>query len=107
VIAIRTKASDPKNYSSYISTSGQPVPTKFLEDVKNHMQKKYSRPGELIEMRLNNKQDIKIVGFKCNEVKIETSKIIDKAKTYNFPDTWENIIELLVSDQQCFLKDIQ
>ena len=71
------------------------------------MQKKYSRPGELIEMRLNNKQDIKIVGFKCNEVKIETSKIIDKAKTYNFPDTWENIIELLVSDQQCFLKDIQ
>jgi hypothetical protein len=62
------------------------------------MQKKYSNPGELIEMRLNSKQDIKIAGFKCNEVKIEASKILDKAKTYNFPETWEGIIEILVSD---------
>ena len=96
--AIQSKANDPKNFCEYISTSGQHIDQKFLEDLKKYMQKKYSNPGEIIEMRINNKQDIKIVGFKCNEVKIEASKIIDKAKTYNFPESWEDIIDLLVSD---------
>ncbi len=49
-------------------------------------------------MNLNQKKDINIVGFKCNETKIEASKIIDKCKTYNFQDSWENIIELITSN---------
>jgi hypothetical protein len=55
MIAIQSKANDPKNFCSYISTSGQHVDQKFLDDLKSYMQKKYSKPGEIIEMRLNNK----------------------------------------------------
>jgi hypothetical protein len=32
-------------------------------------------------------------------MKIETLKIIDKAMTYNFPETWEGIMDFLVSEQ--------
>ncbi len=62
------------------------------------MQKKFKNSGEFIDIKINIKKDIEIMGFKCNEVKTEVLKIIDKAMTYNLPDEWDGIIDLLASD---------
>ena len=53
------------------------------------MQKKITGNGNLVDIKFENNNDIKIIGFKHKEVKNEVSKIIDKARTYNFPDFWD------------------
>jgi hypothetical protein len=37
---------------------------------------------------------------------MEIAKIIDKAKTYNIPEFWEDIVHLLVSNDQCITKPV-
>ena len=69
-----------------------------MKELKIYFLKNYSRPGDFLEIKFNSKNDIKIIGFKCNEIKNEASRIIDKAKTYKLPEAWEDIIDLLVSE---------
>ena len=70
------------------------------------MQGKYLSNGELVEIKIEPNKDIKIIGFKHDEVKEEVAKIIDKAKDYKFPPFWENIVPLLTSNDQVMLKDL-
>jgi len=68
--------------------------------------KKYSGNGEIVDIKAEPNKDLKIVGFKHNEIKIEISKIIDKAKAYNFPKFWEDTVELMTSNEQVMVKDL-
>ncbi len=67
---------------------------------------KYHGPGELVEIKIDHNNEIKIIGFKHDEVKKDVAKIIDKAKAYNFPSFWENIVHLLTSEDQVMMKDL-
>ena len=49
--------------------------------------------------------DIKIIGFKHKQIKQEISKIIDDAKIFNFPDFWEDTVQMLTSEQ-VIVKDL-
>jgi hypothetical protein len=104
---LRTNAGNPKNFFSLISTAGDYViSAKFLSDVHKKMQGKYPGSGDLVEMKMEPNKDIKIIGFKHDEVKIDVAKIIDKAKAYNFPSFWEDIVELLTSDDQVMMRSL-
>jgi hypothetical protein len=104
---LRTNAGNPKNFFSLISAAGDYViSAKFLADVNKKMQGKYSGYGDLIEIKIEPNKDIKIIGFKHDEVKKDIAKIIDKAKAYNFPSFWEDIVELLTSDDQVMMKSL-
>ena len=70
------------------------------------MQDKYAGCGDFVEMKIEPNKDIKIIGFKHDEVKIDVAKIIDKAKAYNFPSFWEDIVELLTSDSQVMMRNL-
>jgi hypothetical protein len=70
------------------------------------MQTKYSGNGDLVDMKMEPNKDIKIIGFKHDDVKKEVAKIIDRAKAYNFPSYWEDIVELLTSDDQVMIKNL-
>ena len=70
------------------------------------MKKKYSGNGEIVDIKADPGKDLKIIGFKHNEIKIEVSKIMDKAKAYNFPDYWEDTVELLTSNDQVMVKNL-
>ena len=96
---LRTNAENPKNFFSIISAAGDYViSAKFLADVKMKMQGKYLGYGDLVDIKMEPSKDIKIIGFKHDEIKKDVAKIIDKAKAYNFPSFWEDIVELLTSD---------
>ena len=43
--------------------------------------------------------DIRIIGFKHLYIKEEISKIIYDAKNYNFPEDWEDTVEMLTTEQ--------
>jgi hypothetical protein len=47
-----------------------------------------------------------LIGFKHREIKIEVAKIIEKIKSYNMPNTWEDIVQLIVNKDQYVLKPI-
>ena len=70
------------------------------------MQDKYPGYGDLVEIKMEPNKDIKIIGFKHDEIKKEVAKIIDKAKAYNFPNFWEDIAELLTSDGQVMMRSL-
>jgi hypothetical protein len=104
---LREKAENPKNFYTKISSLGDSVISgKFLADVKVRMQKKFSGKGDLIDIKFDAKNDIKITGFRFVEAKMEVSNLIFKVKAYNFPDYWEDIVELLTSDDQVMVKNI-
>ena len=47
------------------------------------------------------------MGFKHKEIKIEVQKIIDRAKSYNLPDYWEDQVELLTrEDNEVMIKNV-
>ena len=68
--------------------------------------KDYTGNGDIVDIKTEPNKDLKIIGFKHNEIKIEVSKIIDKAKAYNFPEHWEDTVELLTSNEQVMVKDV-
>jgi len=104
---LRTNAGNPKNFFSLISAAGDYViSAKFLADVHKKMQVKYPGSGDLVEMKMEPNKDIKIIGFKHDEVKKDVANIIDKAKAYNFPSFWEDIVELLTSDDQVMMRSL-
>jgi hypothetical protein len=104
---IRENASNPRNFFSYISLiGGLAITDKFLAEIKNKILKDYTGNGDIVDIKTEPNKDLKIIGFKHNEIKIEVSKIIDKAKTYNFPEYWEDTVELLTSDEQVTVKDL-
>jgi hypothetical protein len=70
------------------------------------MQGKYPGYGDLVDIKMEGNNDIKIIGFKHDEVKKDVAKIIDKAKAYNFPSFWEDIVELLTSDDQVMMRNL-
>ena len=70
------------------------------------MKKKYSGNGDFVDIKADPGKDLKIIGLKHNEIKIEVSKIIEKAKAYNFPDNWEDTVELLTSDDPVMVKNL-
>jgi hypothetical protein len=71
------------------------------------IKKNYSGKGDFIDIKAEPNEDLKIVGFKHNEIKIEISNIIDKAKYYNFPDFWEDTVELLTNhEEEIMVKDV-
>lgn len=107
LIDLREKSGNPKNFYTTISTlGGSVISGKFLADVKDKMQKKFSGNGDLIEIQFDANKDIKITGFKFAEAKLEVADLIFNAKAYNFPDYWEEIVELLSSDEQLMVKNI-
>ena len=104
---IRENASNPRNFCSYISLIGRlAITEKFLAEIKNKILKDYTGNGDIVDIKTEPNKDLKIIGFKHNEIKIEVSKIIDKAKAYNFPEYWEDTVELLTSDEQVTVKDL-
>jgi hypothetical protein len=104
---LRNNAGNPKNFFSLISAAGDYIiSAKFLSDVQKKMQGKYPGSGDLVEMKMEPNKDIKIIGFKHDEIKIDVAKIIDKAKAYNFPSFWEDIVELLTSDDQVMMRSL-
>jgi len=104
---IRENASNPRNFFSYISLiGGLAITDKFLAEIKNKILKDYTGNGDIVDIKTEPNKDLKIIGFKHNEIKIEVSKIIDKAKAYNFPEYWEDTVELLTSDEQVTVKDL-
>jgi hypothetical protein len=104
---IRENASNPRNFCSYISLiGGLAITDKFLAEIKNKILKDYTGNGDIVDIKTEPNKDLKIIGFKHNEIKIELSKIIDKAKAYNFPEYWEDTVELLTSDEQVTVKDL-
>jgi hypothetical protein len=59
------------------------------------MKKKYNKK-DLIEIDIVNKfGDIKIRGFKHDEIKNKVVDILEKIKSYKLPETWDNIVEQL------------
>jgi hypothetical protein len=104
---LRTNAGNPKNFFTFISAAGDYIiSTKFLADVHKKMKAMYPGNGDLIEIKMEPNKDIKIIGFKHDDVKIDVAKIIDKAKAYNFPSFWEDIVELLTSDDPVMIKSL-
>jgi hypothetical protein len=78
----------------------------FLQDVKKTIDPKYPGIGDLIDIKIDHMyNDIKIIGFKHKYIKEEISKIIYDAKIYNFPDFWEDTVEMLTTEQ-VIVKDI-
>ena len=65
---------------------------KFFTEIKDKIRKKYSGKGDLVDIKAEPNKDLKIIGFKHNEIKIEISSIIDKAKDYNFPEFWDDTV---------------
>ena len=78
----------------------------MLADIKNFIQKKYAEKGDYVDIEAEPNNDLKIIGLKHNDIKIEVQKIIEKAKAYNLPDFWEDTVELLTSDEQVMLKNL-
>ena len=70
------------------------------------MQGKYLGYGDLVDIKMESSKDIKIIGFKHDEIKKDVAKIIDKVKAYNFPSFWEDIVELLTSDDQVMMRNL-
>ena len=44
---------------------------------------------------------IKITGFKHNEILLKVYNIIERIKTYKFPDYWNNVINLIEGVENC------
>ena len=78
----------------------------FLAEIKKKIIKNYTGLGDIIDIKAEPNKDLKIIGFKSNEIKIEVSKIIEKAKSYKIPEYWEDTVELLTSDNQVMVKDL-
>ena len=92
-----------------MTTIGQDISYKILLEIISFIKKKYAwaaAGGDLVDISLEENKDIKVVGFKHSEVRIEVAQIVDKAKSYNFPDFWEDKIELLTSDALLIIKDV-
>lgn len=101
---LRTNAGNPKNFFSIISAAcDYVISDKFQADLHKKMHDKYPGCGDFVELKIEPNNDIKIIGFKHDEVKKDVAKIIDKAKAYNFPSFWENIVDLLTSDAQVMM----
>jgi len=103
---LRKLLKDLDKFKETVNTQGFEVNKKFLEELKKYMQKKYSNQGDLVDIKLNKNNDIEIIGYKFKSVKTEVSKIIDDAKTYNFPETWDDTIDLLQGSDNCVLKEV-
>ena len=104
---MRENAGDPKNFYSFIQMIDDYVITdNFLAEIKKKIIKNYTGLGDIIDIKAEPNKDLKIIGFKSNEIKIEVSRIIEKAKSYKIPEYWEDTVELLTSDNQVMVKDL-
>ena len=75
--------------------------------MKSKIQSQNPGNGDFIDLKLEANNDIKIMGFKHKEIKIEVQKIIDRAKSYNLPDYWEDQVELLTKeDNEVMIKNV-
>ena len=83
-----------------------PITDKFLAEIKNKIQKEYSSNNDFLDIKAEPNNSLKIIGHKHNEIRIEVSQIIEKAKTYNFPDFWEDTVEFLKSDDLVMVKNL-
>jgi hypothetical protein len=71
---IRDDAGDMKNFCSYISQfDGYPITDKFLTEIKNTIKKKYSSHSDIVDIKAEPNNSLKIIGYKHNEVRIEIS----------------------------------
>ena len=106
-------AIDAKNQYSFLQYEPGSVDQRLIKEIAEKMHKivhkRYQdKPGDLIEIKVIPEEgQIKVVGFKHQQVKAEIVKVIEDSKTYRLPSNWEDILELLISDQQCFLKDVK
>ena len=50
--------------------------------------------------------DIKITGFKYAEIKVEVANIIINSRSYNFPEYWDCIVEMLTSNNLGKVKNL-
>ena len=90
---IRDAGQNPNNFSSQINIVDYRIDDRFLNELKLLLSKKYTGQGDFKDIKVirgGHSQDVQIVGFKHNEIKIEVARIIDKAKSYKFPDSWED-----------------
>jgi len=88
---------------------GLPVADNLLQNIKRMLTLKYPHPG-FLDIKVDHSspgKDIKIIGMKHKEIRVEVGMIIDKAKTYNFPPEWEDTDQLLSGSQLCIMKNIQ
>jgi len=50
--------------------------------------------------------DIKITGFKYAEIKVEVANILNDSRSYNFPEYWDCIVEMLASNNLGKVKNL-
>jgi len=50
--------------------------------------------------------DIKITGFKYAEIKVEVAKILNDSRSYNFPEYWDSIVEMLTTNNLGKVKNL-
>ena len=80
------------------------ITDKLLQEIKIKIEQKFTGQGDFVNLNRDENDRLKITGFKHLEIKIEISRIIDKVKAYNFPNYWEDTIELLTSENQFMIK---
>lgn len=51
-------------------------------------------------------QKIKIVGFKHQDVSLKLGQILEKIKTYEFPEHWEDIIKMINGEHNYLIFDL-
>ena len=83
-------------------TDGQLNTGKFITELKDKIMKN----SDIVGIYAESNNYLKIVGFRHNDIKIEISYIIEKAKAYNFPTSWEDTMELVTSDDQVMIKNV-
>ena len=63
-----------KNFCSYISQiDGYPITDKFLTEIKNNIKKKCSSHSDIVDIKAEPNNSLKIIGHKHNEIRIEIS----------------------------------
>jgi hypothetical protein len=49
---------------------------------------------------------LKISGFKHNQIQIKVTTFVEKMKSYQFPEHWENVMDLIEGVDNCMVLNV-
>lgn len=81
---VNNQAQNPKNFSSEVEADCE-VSNAFVAAVLQFMKAKYSAPGDLIDIKKDEKGLLRVVGFKNETIKTEIQKKLWEIKHLKFP----------------------
>ena len=70
------------------------------------MKQNFNKPGELVHIKRDKPDTLKIIGYKHEAVKIQVQDFIEKLSHNNYPPEWEEIDKFIVGKDTIIIKDV-